>query len=85
MVHLDHQVAEQYVGTVDLGAAIDARMKTHALSGYRSANRGIVVIDEAGVIAYKFVSTDSEGRPNPGTLPDLEPVKDIVKSGKSRL
>lgn len=72
------QVAEKYVGTIDLGTMIDARMKTQGLAGYRSSNRGVVVIDERGRVIYKFVSTDKEGKPNPGGLPDLAPVKNVV-------
>jgi hypothetical protein len=60
---------------VDLGGALDRAFKTSALQGHRAANRGIVVIDEQGVLIYKYISTDTKGRPSPsGTLPDVAAV-----------
>ncbi|KAG5187104.1 thioredoxin-like protein [Tribonema minus] len=79
------KVAQQYVGTVDLGAMIDARTRTRGLAGYLSSNRGVVVVDERGMVIYKYVSTDTQGAPDPGVLPDLGPVKEAVLGARAKL
>jgi hypothetical protein len=70
---------------VDLGGALDRAFKTSALQGHRAANRGVVVIDEQGVLIYKYISTDAKGRPSPsGKLPDVAAVLQAVLSRAAR-
>jgi hypothetical protein len=55
------------------------------MQGYRAANRGVVVIDEQGVLIYKYISTDTKGRPSPsGKLPDVAAVVQAVVSRAAR-
>jgi hypothetical protein len=55
------------------------------MRGYRAANRGIVVIDEQGVLIYKYISTDAKGRPSPsGKQPDVAAVLQAVLSRAAR-
>ncbi len=43
------------------------------VEGYVSANRAIFVLDENGVVKYKWVA------PNPGTLPNFDEVKAALR------
>jgi peroxiredoxin len=42
------------------------------VEGYVSANRAIFVVDDSGVVRYRWVA------PNPGTLPNFEEIKQAL-------
>jgi peroxiredoxin len=43
------------------------------VKGYNTANRAIFVLDDKGIIRYKWVA------PNPGNLPNFEEVKKALQ------
>jgi glutaredoxin-dependent peroxiredoxin len=47
--------------------------KLGGVDGYVSANRAIFVVDDGGVIRYKWVA------PEPGTLPDFGEIKSALR------
>eukprot|EP00903_Cladosiphon_okamuranus_P010211 g9670.t1 len=78
-------VAQAFVGVCDLGDVLANRSGVAAMKGYRSPNRGVVVVDD-GTVVHKWVGKNGEtGKPDPSTLPDLAPVKRALARERPRL
>eukprot|EP00227_Mantoniella_beaufortii_P003919 CAMPEP_0197609788 /NCGR_PEP_ID=MMETSP1326-20131121/51879_1 /TAXON_ID=1155430 /ORGANISM="Genus nov. species nov., Strain RCC2288" /LENGTH=211 /DNA_ID=CAMNT_0043178205 /DNA_START=56 /DNA_END=694 /DNA_ORIENTATION=+ len=85
LADMKNEVAEQYVGTFDLGKFLDDLNISKGFAGYVTSNRGCVVLDAEGKVVYTWVGLDDKGNSHPGILPPTTEIQKALGIGKVNL